>query len=243
MQKELHIVLAHYNNVPCKEILMSSTLENLSYVLPVVIISVMVTFLWYRRKTEYEVRRISRSIRFFDEDIEEKNSNIGKLVTRGDVDLRVLEEITNSHPRHSYFVGRGKPTREIKLERIQSDLRRVLQDSIDAENFSEIKDRTLKLLDEIASELEEIRQKIPFDGLEDPERSLLIDLIEEIDPSKEIPRQKAQQLADIVKLKHQDIKKLQLENAKAAGWTRWGTVGTVSFGLLSLALSIYTIST
>jgi hypothetical protein len=54
---------------------------------------------------------------------------------------------------------------------------------------------------------------------------------------------KAQQLADIIKLKHQDIKKLQLENSKAAGWTRWGTVGTVSFGLLSLALSIYTIST
>lgn len=75
------------------------------------------------------------------------------------------------------------------------------------------------------------------------ERSLLIDLIEEIDPAKEIPRQKAQQLADILKLKHQDIKKLQLENAKSAGWTRWGTVGTVSFGLISLALSIYTIFT
>lgn len=203
----------------------------------------MASFLWYRKKTEYEYREITRSIRFLDEDVEEKNSNIEKLVTRGDVDLRVLEEITSAHPRHRYFIGRGKPAREIKLERIQSDLRRVLQDSIDAENFSEIKDRTLNLLDEIASELQEIRQKVPFDGLEDPERSLLIDLIEEIDPAKEIPRQKAQQLADIIKLKHQDIKKLQLENSKAAGWTRWGTVGTVSFGLLSLALSIYTIST
>lgn len=222
---------------------MSSILENIIYVLPVIITAVMIAFLWYRRKMEFEFREIARSISFLDEESREKNSNIEKLVTRGDVDLRVLEEITDVHPRHRYYIGRGKSAREIKLELIQNDLRKILQNSIDADNFSEIKDRILDLLDKIAVDLLEIRQRVPFEGLEDPERSLLIDLIEEIDSSKEIPRQKAQQLADIIKLKHQDIKKLQLENSKAAGWTRWGTVGTVSFGLLSLALSIYTIFT
>ncbi|MBZ0335306.1 hypothetical protein [Marinobacter sp. AL4B] len=221
---------------------MSSILENLSYVLPVVITGVMTVFLWFRRKTEVEFREISRSISYLDDEKNKKNDNIEKLVMRGDVELRVLEEITDASPRH-YFFGRGKSTREIKLERVKNDLREILRDSIESENFTEIKERILKLLDEIADNLHEIRQRVPFDGLEDPERSLLIDLIEEIEPSKEIPRQKAQQLADIIKLKHQDIKKLQLENSKAAGWTRWGTVGTVSFGLLSLALSIYTIST
>ena len=42
---------------------------------------------------------------------------------------------------------------------------------IDSESFAEIKDCTIKLLDEVASELEGIRQKVPFEGLEDPEKA------------------------------------------------------------------------
>ena len=49
------------------------------------------------------------------------------------------------------------------------------------------------------------------------------------------------QLANIIKIKHQDMMKLQGENAKSAAWTKWGTAGTVFFGVLSIVLSIVTI--
>ncbi len=226
---------------------MSNILEYALTALPIAITGVIVAFILYRRQSQIEFKELSRNIVYLDDELRDvddgKGSNIEKLVVRGDVELRVLVEITEASRRGSYYFGRGKSARELKLERIQNGLRDVLRNTIDTENFAEITDRTIKLLDEVSSELQEIRQKIPFEGLEDPERSLLIDLIEEIDASKEIPRQKAQQLADIIKLKHQDIKKLQLENSKSAGWTRWGTVGTISFGLLSLVLSIYAIYT
>jgi len=76
--------------------------------------------------------------------------------------------------------------------------------------------------------------------LQEPEKSLLVDLLAEISQDKSIPRQKVLQLADIIKLKHQDLLKLQTENAKSAAWTRWGTYGTVFFGILSIVLSVYT---
>lgn len=59
------------------------------------------------------------------------------------------------------------------LEKIQRELRGVLRNSIDAENFSEIKERVIALLDQVSAELKEIRQKVPFEGLDD--RTLLID--------------------------------------------------------------------
>lgn len=210
------------------------------YVLPAAISFVMLLFLYYRRQSQMELRQISREVMFRDRE-EEKDSNIEKLILRGDVELRVLEEITENEPSTYFFLTRGKSRRELILDKIQRELRRALRNAIDSENFEEVKERIIVLLDQISKELKEIQQRIPFEGLEDPERSLLIDLIEEIDASKQIPRQKAEQLAEIIKVKHQDNKKLQLENAKSAVWTRWGTAGTISFGLLSLALSIYTI--
>lgn len=60
---------------------MSNIIENLSYVLPVFITAVMVIFLWFRRKTEVEFREISRSISYLDDEKDNKNSNIEKLVT------------------------------------------------------------------------------------------------------------------------------------------------------------------
>ena len=221
---------------------MSNILDITLSILPVVIIIVMGVFLWYRRQLELDIRKYN-SVRYSYSEDESKPNGIEKLILRGEVELRILEEITEINHNRYVFIGRGKSEREMVLEKIQRELREVLKNSIDNENFNEIKERVINLLDEIGKELIDIRQKIPFEGLDDPERSLLIDLVEEIDSSKEIPRQKAQQLADILKLKHQDIKKLQLENSKSASWTRWGTVGTVSFGLLSLALSIYTIYT
>ncbi|ADP96730.1 hypothetical protein [Marinobacter adhaerens] len=93
---------------------MSNIIENLSYVLPVFITAVMVIFLWFRRKTEVEFREISRSISYLDDEKDNKNSNIEKLVTRGDVELRVLEEITDASSRH-YFLVEGNRQEKLSL--------------------------------------------------------------------------------------------------------------------------------
>jgi len=221
---------------------MSEIKEIAFYVLPALISMVMAAFLYFRRQSQLELRQIQREVFFRDAD-DEKDNTVEKLILRGEIELRVLEEVTENDSRQHFFFSRGRSRREHTLEKIRRDLRNVLRKSIDSEVFAEVKERVITLLDEIAKEIQDIQKRIPFEGLDDPERSLLIDLMEEIDASKPIPRQKAEQLAEIIKLKHQDIQKLQLENAKSAGWTRWGTVGTVSFGLLSLALSIYTIYT
>lgn len=126
----------------------------------------------------------------------------------------------------------------LKVYRANSE---IFSSSIQGETFPEIRDRILKLLDQIMKEKADLQHKEPFNDIHDPEKSLLIDIFEEIDPEKTLPRQKTFQLANIIKIKHQDILKLQAENAKAAIWTKWGTAGTVVFGILSLILSFLTI--
>lgn len=96
----------------------------------------------------------------------------------------------------------------------------------------------LRLLDELRNERHRLAQKEPFNDIRDPEKSLLIDIFSELPPNDAIVRQKAVQLSNIMKIKHEDISKLQEQNARAANWTRWGTAGTVFLGLLSLALSL-----
>jgi len=209
--------------------------------LSVVITTIITVFLFLRRKSEREIEIITSQSTHRKNEDEKTDSNIEKLVLRGDVELRLLEEITEVERNHCFYYPRGKSKRELVLENIARELRKLLRKSVDSDNFTEIQNRIIDLLDKIQADLKEIGQKKPFDGLDDPERSLLVDIIEELPSEKHIPLQKAHQLADVIKVKHQDIKRLQLENSKSASWTRWGTVGTVSFGLLSLALSIYTI--
>ena len=115
-----------------------------------------------------------------------------------------------------------------------------MSESVKSEDFQSIRDRVIKLIDEGQNEIEVLQQRKPFDGLQEPEKSLLVDMLAEIPNEKPIPQQKVLQLADIIKLKHQDMLKLQQENAKSAAWTRWGTYGTIFFGILSIVLSVYT---
>lgn len=217
-------------------------IEIANYAMPIlsIFIAVIIVSFLYMRKRAY------RSIEDYEEILKNKkdektDSNLEKLVLRGDVDLRLLEEITEADRNPYFYYLRGKSKREIVLHKITLELRSLLRKSVDAKNFTEIQERIIELLDKISSDLKEIGQKKPFDCLDEPERSLLIDIVEEIPNERHIPLQKVHQLADVIKVKHQDIKRLQLENSKSASWTRWGTIGTVSFGLLSLALSIYTI--
>lgn len=189
---------------------------------------------WKRRQLELE--EITVEMPSFETRKEPAfDDSLKTLITRDDVTLRILEEI--------YAAGRFytmESRRAISLIRIQRSLRIVLRDAVKADNFEQIRDKTLRLLDEAQKELDLLQQRKPFEGLEDPEKSLLVDLVAEIPADKIIPRQKALQLADIIKIKHQDIRNLQVQNARSAAWTRWGTFGTISFGLLSIILSIYT---
>ena len=171
-------------------------------------------------------------------------SPVKQLLQRDDVSLRVLEEVYEL-PRYLYRRDWGSPDslRLRSLESIQEELRDYLRSSVQGTDFPQIRDRVLGLLDQIKREKDDLQHKEPFNDIHDPEKSLLIDIFEEIDPGHTIVRQKAFQLANIIKIKHQDLLKLQAENAKAATWTKWGTAGTVVFGVLSLILSILTIKT
>lgn len=169
------------------------------------------------------------------------SENIKVLIAREDVSLRVLEEIYQTNrSRRFFFSQNGDSKRAIDLRKIQEILRDVLNDSIKSNDFATIRDKIIKLIDDAQIEIDLLQQRKPFDGLQEPEKSLLVDLLAELPDVKPIQRQKVLQLADIIKLKHQDMLKLQQENAKSAAWTRWGTYGTIFFGILSIVLSIYT---
>jgi len=218
------------------------------WLFPATLILVLLWFLQQRRLVnlrmerqrleEYmRIRHMRESSRTPDEP-----SAFQSLLGQPDVTLRLLEEVYEV-PRYPYSrnYGSADAIRLQALDGIQSELRDSLRNAVKAADFSQTKDRILALLDQVRAERAALQQKEPFNDIQDPERSLLIDIMSEIDGTKSIVRQKALQLASIIKIKHQDLAKLQTENAKAAVWTKWGTAGTVVFGLLSIVLSILTI--
>lgn len=174
-----------------------------------------------------------------------KSGTVKRLLRHGDASLRLLEEVYEGRPnRDRPSLGSADHVRIRRLEAIQREIREYLRMSIDGEEeglFEGIRDQSLRLLDEIKLEMKLLEEREPFDGLQDPERSLLVDILQGLEPSNDVVRQKAQQLGDIIKIKHQDFIQLQSDNLRAAVWTRWGVFGTVFFGLLSLALSLSSI--
>lgn len=214
---------------------LETTLPILVTLLSTVVLVVYVWHFWKRRRSEYEELVTIEAPAFETRKEPAFDESVKGLLTRDDVTLRVLEEIYAA--RRSFS---RESRRASSLLRIQRSLRIVLRDAVKADNFEQVRDRVLRLLDEAQKEIDVLQQRKPFEGLEDPEKSLLVDLVAEIPADKTIPKQKALQLADIIKIKHQDIRNLQIQNARAARWTRWGTFGTISFGVLSIILSIYT---
>lgn len=221
-----------------------TTERVLFYLVPVLISVILVIFIQAKR---------SRGLRRYvvDEDFiritkdreearKEKLAPTIALLNRDDVTLRLLEEIyVAPNGYRDDFWGRSPDAlRANILSGLESLIRDALRNSVGNEDFSSYKDRLLKLLDEIRSERAKMDQKEPFNDIRDPEKSLLIDIFNELPEMNSVVRQKAVQLSNIVKIKHQDIAKLQEENARAASWTKWGTAGTLFFGLLSLALSL-----
>lgn len=219
------------------------------YLVPV---GITLALLWFLLQSRASSRRLRWMIerqemlrineRSLAETKDDEPSPIQRLLQRDDVSLRVIEEVYPT-PRRRYGRDWGSPDslRLHSLDAIQSELRDFLRSCIQATDFPQIRDRVLGLLDQIKVEKADLEHKEPFNDIHDPEKSLLIDIFEELDPSKTIVRQKVFQLGNIIKMKHQDLLKLQADNAKAAAWTRWGTAGTVVFGVLSLVLSLMAI--
>jgi hypothetical protein len=219
-----------------------------AWALPFVIALVLLLFLRSgKRLTLRELERLSeqqalKSRMLRDLGSQDKPPALTQVLQRPDATLRVLEEVYE--PR-GYAIRREWNSPDAKrlhaLDAIQSEIKKQLRESVQADGFPETRDRLIKLLDEISVEQGRLQNKEPFNEIQEPEKSLLIDVFAEIDPTHTVARQKAFQLANIIKLKHQDMLKLQAANAKAATWTKWGTAGTVLFGVLSIVLSVVTI--
>lgn len=213
--------------------------------LPALISALVVAFYLFGKKS-IEVQLQARRQKLRESGSDEKEEpqfadHLKHLIRRDDTTLRVLEEVFSAgKTRYAYF-GRNPDARRVStLRQIQDSLRQSIKDSLQDDAFPTIRDRAIKLIDHSQREIDALQQRKPFEGLQEPEKSLLVDILAELPEERPIPRQKAIQLADIIKLKHQDILNLQAENAKSAAWTRWGTYGTIFFGVLSIVLSIYT---
>ncbi len=217
--------------------------ENDSLVLlPAIVTIVVAAFVTFGKRAVERIYRL-KSLELRSEGVipPSFDENLRQLIAREDITLRVLEEVLSTDRYRIYFLSENTDSRRAgALRQIQSSLRLALRDAIKSEDFAALRDRILCLIDEAQAEIHSLQQRKPFDGLQEPEKSLLVDLLGEIPHDKATPRQKALQLADIIKLKHQDMLTLQAENAKSAAWTRWGTYGTIFFGILSIVLSIYT---
>ncbi|WP_162457143.1 hypothetical protein [Pseudoxanthomonas kalamensis] len=176
-----------------------------------------------------------------EESKEDVPKPIREVLKRDDVTLRLLEEVHEADGRRYFrrsWHESPDAVRLTHLEEIEAELKQFLRDSVTSDDFTSVRDRVLRLLDELRTERQRLAQKEPFNDIRDPEKSLLIDIFNELPAGDAIVRQKAVQLSNIMKIKHEDIAELQKQNARAASWTRWGTAGTIFFGLLSLALSL-----
>lgn len=218
-------------------------LNTFSSVLPIIITGLLVIFTLTKKFFEERVERefsISNEIKQSRENKDGFDKIISSLIPNEKTDLRLLEELYKEEQNSLFLrVFDRETSRTMSLRDIQSSLRKIMKANLESENFPQIRDQCMSLIDLADDEIRSIQERKPFDGLEEPEKSLLADLLEELPHDKPMPKQKALQLADIIKIKHQDTLRLQKENAKATAWTKWGTAGTIFFGVLSILLSIY----
>ena len=203
------------------------------------IIAALIFFIYQRRQIAlFEYSRIRENV---IEGPKLRDSILDLLKQNDDVDLRLLTELYEGEGRKFYGFPR-QPRMIYVLRDLQSDLRKMLKEIIKSKEHYALKNKILSLIDEAENKAKSLLEKKPFDDLGDPEKSLLIDILEELPKDKAMPKQKLLQMAEIIKNKYQNIEKLQEENRKSAAWTRWGAFGTLFFGILSLILSIYSVT-
>ena len=214
-------------------------ISQLSSILPAIIAISLAFFTTFGKKLLDEKIELKYSIEKDDfKEREELDKQLETLIQDEETNLELLEEIWVVKKLWFFDLDRSGE-RVYKLSQIQDSLRNIIRSAIGSDSFSVVRSKSMKLIQEAQSEIDALQELKPFDGLGEPEKSLLVDLLEELPENKPIPKQKALQLADIIKIKHQETLKLQRENAKSSAWTKWGTAGTVFFGILSIVLSIY----
>lgn len=198
-----------------------------------IVFYILISYLKYKMKDNCIVLRESFvSVQKVNEDILE----LFKI--HEDVDMRLLIEMYEVETR-KYCGFKPQPQKIVVLRDIQEDLRRILKEIVKSKEHYNLKDKILSFIEDAENRIISLLEKKPFDDLGDPEKSLFIDILEELPKDKAMPKQKLLQIAEIIKNKYQNIEKLQVENQKSAAWTRWGAFGTLIFGILSLILSFY----
>jgi len=98
-------------------------------------------------------------------------------------------------------------------------------------------------LRELLARNEEVAQReearAPFSGAPQPERQLLVDLLELAPGDRTIVRDKLNELAQAITARAEVINRLGEEGHKSLVLARWGLLGTVVFSLTSIALAIW----
>lgn len=210
--------------------------SDIGSILPAAIAIVLMVFTTFGKRILEQRIESKYSLQEVEvKDRDQIESKLELLLKDEDTTIELLEEIWEVK-RFWFFEGN---IRVIKLHQIIEALQQILRKNIGKDDFPQIKAKSMSLIKIAKEKIDTANELQPFDGLGEPEKSLLIDLLEVIPDEKAIPRQKTIQLADIIKVKHQEMLKLQRDNAKSSAWTKWGTAGTVFFGILSIVLSIY----
>lgn len=210
--------------------------SGIGIALPLIITITLGLFTTFgKRFLEQRVESTFSVVEVESKDKDQIEDRIEILIKDESTTIELLEEIWEA--KRSWFFDGNR--RVLKLHQITESLRNVMRKNIGKDEFSAIKNKAMSLIQEAQEKIRAANERQPFDGLGEPEKSLLVDLLEVIPDDRPIPRQKMIQLANIIKMKHQDMLQLQQDNAKSSAWTKWGTAGTVFFGILSIILSIY----
>lgn len=199
----------------------------------------LVTYRFYTHRRNNISTISSSDMELFGRKVSNIGDDIFDLLKSGEhVEFRLIQELYESE----YFFNPSLPIESKKifiLNEVIYDLKCMLKKLIKTKEDYSLKDKIFNLIDEAEKRYNSLMEKEPFEGLEDPERSLFIDVLEIIPAEENVYRQKLIQVADIVKLKHQDIKKLQVENNKSSDMSRFGFYSSIFFGIISIALSFY----
>ncbi|PIQ39528.1 MAG: hypothetical protein COW58_11210 [Thalassolituus sp. CG17_big_fil_post_rev_8_21_14_2_50_53_8] len=218
------------------ESILSFFASKIGVVLPLLITMALALFTTFgKRILEQRIESKFSVVEIEPKDRDQIEDKIELLIKDESTTIELLEEIWEA--KRSWFFDGNR--RILKLHQITEALRSIMRKNIGKDEFSVIKGKAMSLIQDAQEKIRTANERQPFDGLGEPEKSLLIDLLEVMPDDKPIPRQKTIQLANIIKLKHQDMLQLQQDNAKSSAWTKWGTAGTVFFGILSIVLSIY----
>jgi hypothetical protein len=99
-----------------------------------------------------------------------------------------------------------------------------------------------ELMKSAAEKLNAAEKRAPFFGTPAPERKLLEDILELTSGDREIVNGKLIQLGELIRARQETVNTLGEEKGRAKQLSYWGLVGTIIFGLASLALTAWSIT-